>query len=83
MRDNFTCKLCDADLRGEPIPQEYIDKGYYGEEATHYSRLIGIEIQGGYDGISYWKCPECNGMWDRFTGEEVKDEGRLDESIQT
>jgi len=71
MRDIFTCKLCDADLRGKAIPQEYLDKGYYSKGSTHYSRLIGIEILGGYDGIQYWKCPDCGGMWDRFTGKEV------------
>lgn len=35
-----------------------------------YSNLLGIEIQGGYDGISYWQCPYCKTMWDRFTGKE-------------
>ena len=33
--------------------------------------LIGIEIQGGYDGISYWDCPNCGRRWDRFTGKQV------------
>jgi len=72
-RDIFTCKFCDADLRGEPIPQKYIDAGHYPKGSTHYSRLIGIEIQGGYDGISYWKCPDCKAQWDRFTGERVEE----------
>jgi transposase-like protein len=34
--------------------------------------LIGVEIEGKYDGISYWDCPKCGRRWDRFTGKEVK-----------
>ena len=37
-----------------------------------FSKLIGIEIQGEYDGISYWQCPFCKTTWDRFTGKEVE-----------
>lgn len=37
-----------------------------------WRREIGIEIQGHYDGVSYWKCPDCGYTWDRFTGKEVK-----------
>ena len=39
-------------------------------EPYRWSRLIGIEIQGEYDGISYWQCPDCKTYWSRFTGEE-------------
>jgi hypothetical protein len=42
------------------------------ENERFYSRLIGIEIQGGYDGVSYWMCPDCEYTWDRWTGEERK-----------
>lgn len=59
------CPHCGADLRGSPIPQEYREKGWYGTE-THYSRLIGVEVQGIYDGILYWQCPDCGGRWHRF-----------------
>lgn len=31
--------------------------------------LLSIEIQGQYDGTSFYKCPECKTYWDRFTGE--------------
>lgn len=64
------CPHCDADLQGEPIPQEYIDKGYYGPPetaSTHYSRLIGVEIRGAYDGVLFWQCPDCGGRWHRHT----------------
>jgi len=35
--------------------------------------MAGIEIQGGYDGISYYACPKCKVVWDRFTGEKEED----------
>lgn len=38
-----------------------------------WSRLIGIEILGVYDGVSQWMCPFCETKWDRWTGEEIKD----------
>jgi hypothetical protein len=36
-----------------------------------YTRLIGIEIQGGYDGVSEWQCPECLVLWNRWTNARV------------
>lgn len=62
------CPFCHSDLRGEPIPKE--SQKSYGNH-THFSRLVGIEIRGGYDGVSYWECPDCLRVWDRFTGKEV------------
>lgn len=78
-----TCPFCQADLRGEPIPEEYFQHNTnceeqkakfgghcfclpYGEEATHFSRLLGIEIPGVYDGILMWQCPDCGTSWPRF-----------------
>lgn len=55
-----------CNLQGDSIPQEYIDAGYYGEGVTHYSRMIGIEVRGVYDGVLYWKCPDCNASWHRW-----------------
>ena len=61
------CPKCNADFKGEPIPEDYRKKGYYGKDpASHYSRFIGIEISEKYDGVSLWKCPDCNHQWDRF-----------------
>ncbi len=31
-----------------------------------YSRLIGVEIPGVYDGVLYWLCPDCNGTFHRW-----------------
>jgi len=36
-----------------------------------WGREIGIEIQGGYDGISYYQCPDCSALFDRFTGKHI------------
>lgn len=36
-----------------------------------YSRLIGIERRGVYDGVSEWMCPDCNARWGRFTGKRL------------
>lgn len=55
-----------CNLQGDAIPQEYIDAGYYGEGVTHYSRMLGIEIRGVYDGVLYWTCPECGVRWHRW-----------------
>jgi rubredoxin len=33
-----------------------------------FSRLMGIEIQGTYDGVLYWMCPDCKAGWHRFDG---------------
>lgn len=59
----YECPLCSADLRGKPIPQKHIDKGYYGD-ATHFSRVIGIYDQAS-DRTVAWRCPDCSGEWNR------------------
>lgn len=61
---DYQCPHCGADLRGDPIPQEYLDAGYYS--GTHYSRVIGVQVRGEYDGVLYWSCPDCGGRWHRF-----------------
>lgn len=38
----------------------------YGE-ATNWRREIGHEIQGVYDGILYYTCPDCEKAWNRWT----------------
>ncbi len=61
-----TCPGCEADLRGEPIPQEYLDRGFYPEGMTHYSRMIGVEVRGVYDGQLFCQCPDCGHRWHRW-----------------
>jgi hypothetical protein len=39
-----------------------------------YSRVIGVEIRGVYDGILYWECPDCGFAWARVFGYSHLDE---------
>jgi hypothetical protein len=48
-----TCPFCKADL-------------LHTTNGVEYSRLIGIEIQGQYDGVLAWMCPYCKAVWDRW-----------------
>jgi hypothetical protein len=41
----------------------------YGDrppEDRFFSRKIGVEIPGAYDGILYWNCPDCAANWHRW-----------------
>lgn len=41
----------------------------YGERAPEdrfYSRKIGNEIPGVYDGTLFYSCPDCSARWQRF-----------------
>ena len=80
------CPACKADLEGglifDTFMEKYGDEGkalkhaeMYGATKTtgRWGRQIGIETPD-YDGVSYWKCPDCNAVWDRFTG-EIKEDG--------
>ena len=44
--------------------------GWSNENRERFSRLIGVEISGNYDGVSYWQCPDCGTTWNRFTNKE-------------
>lgn len=59
-----SCPKCNADLRGDPIPDEYIKEGHYGEGATHFYRTIGIYSME-QDRTVAWKCPDCGHEWER------------------
>lgn len=44
--------------------------GYFGwteENKVRSTKLIGIEIREEYDGVSYYQCPFCKQVWDRWT----------------
>lgn len=47
---------------------------HYQKNGQRYSRLIGVEIQGEYDGVSIWKCPDCRSQWDRWSGKLMRRE---------
>lgn len=55
------CPLCGADMRAGGIPLDI--REHYGTK-THYSKVIGHEVQG-EDRISSWSCPDCGGSWPR------------------
>jgi uncharacterized protein with PIN domain len=38
----------------------------YTSEGREYSKVIGVEVQGVYDGTLFWMCPKCNGKWHRW-----------------
>ena len=52
------------------------DCGWSKETPTRFSKVIGMDLSmdpdaegdDQYDGISYWKCPECDIAWHRFKG---------------
>lgn len=58
-----TCPGCGSSMQAEPIPEEH--RHNYGGK-THFSRVIGVEIPGVYDGVLYWLCPACSHRWHRF-----------------
>lgn len=45
-REPINCSHCDANWRDE-------------ENGPPFKREIGIEVRGLYDGVAYWKCPDC------------------------
>jgi hypothetical protein len=71
------CPHCGASLLGGEIP-EHINQPFqfsdgtwhkpYGD-ATHWRREIGVEVQGGYDGVLYYECPDCHDTWNRWPDE--------------
>ena len=51
-RGVLKCPHCEADLRNV-------------ESGPPFKREIGIEIQGWYDGVLYYQCPDCKGKIER------------------
>jgi hypothetical protein len=58
------CPHCGVGLQGAPIPVEHRHL-YYGGK-THFRREIGVEHPEIYDGMLYYRCPDCSGAWHRF-----------------
>lgn len=63
------CPHCGNSLLAGEIPEE--SRQHYGD-ATHFRREIGVEVQGVYDGVLYWQCPDCEGAWQRFPKGDVR-----------
>ncbi len=67
--DHERCPHCGADLRGDPIPTEYLEQNLYGAwdgEPRYYRRLIGVEDPRIYDSVLFSECPDCNRRWHRW-----------------
>jgi hypothetical protein len=58
-----SCPHCGVSLVGTPVPVSH-QEAYGG--VTHFSRKIGVEILGGYDGVLFYQCPDCDGRWHRW-----------------
>ena len=49
------------------------------EKPKHFGKnVVGIEIQGMYDGISFWECQSCGTTFDRRTMKEVQSKRSVD-----
>lgn len=59
-----TCPHCAVSLVGAEIP---VDKRESYGGATHWRREIGVELRGGYDGTLFYQCPDCDGVWHRWS----------------
>lgn len=75
------CPHCNASMQGNEIPAEHREHKpdhdqqveRYGRcyclpwgDKTHFSRIIGHEVSGVYDGVLYWSCPDCGMAWARW-----------------
>lgn len=65
------CPHCKSDLTGTEIPRESLERGYYGQWVPEdgpqfFSRQIGVEVRGAYDGSLFYQCPDCGGRWHRW-----------------
>ncbi len=56
------CPACGRSWIGDPIPEA--DREFFSG-STHFRREIGVEIQGEYDGVDHWECPDCHATFDR------------------
>lgn len=61
--DEKRCPRCLSKWEGDPIPENI--RQYYGDK-THWSKLIGVEVPGVYDGVLLWECPACKTKFPRF-----------------
>lgn len=55
MEEDTVCRHCGASLKGAAKPN-----------GGFYSRCIGVEVPGVYDGVLFWQCPDCGHRWNRW-----------------
>lgn len=56
----------------EKIRETASSYGWTEETPKRFGKIIGVELvyddPRHYDGVSFWKCPNCEIAWNRFTG---------------
>lgn len=81
------CPKCKIEWEEKETIYEFFLNKYFDEEKAreaascygctretpkHFGKnVIGIEIQGMYDGVSFWECQGCKSTFDRWTMKEV------------
>lgn len=73
------CVKCKASLLGGEIPEDI--REHYSPP-YHWSRVIGIEVRGLYDGVLYYKCPDCQHIWKRLDWPDVPEYNVLSEDLK-
>jgi hypothetical protein len=63
------CPVCKASWRGEPIPQESIDNGFY-DGPGFFSKVMALYSMEEDRTFAYC-CPSCNITWDRDTNQRI------------
>lgn len=53
-------------MKADVCPHCRAELAYRARDGNTYSRKIGHEIPGVYDGILFWSCPDCGGKWQRW-----------------
>lgn len=53
----------DSDAPRDTCPHCGSDLSYVSPEGGTFSRRIGVELQGIYDGVLFWVCPVCQHAW--------------------
>jgi len=69
LHGTMRCPRCLSSWDGGPIP-EAIREHY--SPPYRWSKCIGIELPGVYDGIHHWKCPACDTEFPRWMEKDGK-----------
>ena len=64
------CPVCKVSWRGEPIPQESIDNGFYDASSKFFSKVMSLYSREEDRTFAYC-CPSCSITWDRDTNQRI------------
>ena len=56
------------DWSDERVKEAASHYGWTPENGKKFKRQMSLEIRGVYDGVLYWKCPDCGTYTGRFSG---------------